>query len=148
MAEAFTRVEKAGKETKEKKNKINEVWEDRNRYKAANEAGLKDLEAAHQHLERVNREIEENHLSLASLDQKLVDVRMTILAWTMLEEDQLTHGGSFPSSTLTYERARTSHSPEALKGYLLQRAGTFYHFQPDLKGIVEAHSKLLYPAVR
>jgi len=71
-----------------------------------------------------------------------------MLAWTMLEEDQVPHRGSFPSSTLTYERARTSLTPEALEGYLLQRAEKFYHFQPDLKGIVEAHSKLLSPAVR
>ena len=148
MAEALTRAEKAEKETKEKKIKINEVWEDRNRYKAASEAGLRELEAAHQHLEEVNREIEENHLSLALLDRKLVDARMTMLAWTMLEEDQLTHRGSFPSSTLPYERARTSLTPEALEGYLIQRAETFYHFQPDLKAIVEGHSKLLSPAVR
>ena len=133
---------------KEKKTKINEVWEDRNKYKAASDARLKELEAAHQHLEEVNREIEANHLSLALLDRKLVDARMTMLAWTMLEEDQVPHRGSFPSSTLTYERARTSLTPEALEGYLLQRAEKFYHFQPDLKGIVEAHSKLLSPAVR
>ena len=128
------RAEKAEKETKEEKNKINKVWEDRNRYKAASEAGLKELE--------------ENHLSLALLNRKLVDARMTMLAWTMLEEDQLTHHGSFPSSTLPYERARKSLTPEALEGYLLQRAETFYHFQPDLKAIVEGHSKLLSPAVR
>jgi len=148
MAEALTRAEKAEKETKEKKMKITEVWEDRNRYKAASEAGLRELEAAHQHLEEVNQEIEGNHLSLALLDRKLVDARMTMLAWTMLEEDQLTHRGSHSSSTLTYERARTSLTPEALEGYLLQRAETFNHFQPDLKAIVESHSKLLSPAVR
>ena len=148
MAEALTRAEKAEKETKEKKIKINEVWEDRNRYKAASEARQRELEAAHQHLEEVNREIEENHLSLALMDRKLVDARITMLAWTMLEEDQLNHRRSFLSSTLTYERARTSLTPEALEGYLLQRAETFYNFQPDLRAIVEGHSKLLSPAVR
>jgi hypothetical protein len=40
----------------------------------------------------------------------------------MLEEDQLTHRGSYPSSALTYERARTSLTPEALEGYLMQHA--------------------------
>ena len=148
MAEALTRAEKAEKETKEKKIKINEVWEDRNRYKDKSEARMKELEAARQELEHLNRQIEENDLSLATLNRKLIDARMTAVAWTMLEEDRITHRGSSPSSSLTYEQARTTLTPEALEAYLLQRVKTFYRFQPDLKTISEGHSKLLSPAVR
>ena len=103
MVDALTHAEKAEKETKEKSKKNSEVWEDRKRYKAASEAGLKDLEAARHHLDEVDREIEETHRTLAVLDRKLVDARMTMLAWTMLEEVQLIHHFvALPSANTIY----------------------------------------------
>ena len=147
MAEALARAENAEREAKEKQKKIGEVWDDRNRYKDKSEARTKELEAARHELEEVNRKIEENDLSLTTLNRKLVDARMTAVAWTMLEEDRITPRGSSLSTTLTYEQARTSLTPEALEAYLLRRVKAFYKFQPDLKAIVEAHSKLLSPAV-
>lgn len=142
----MARTQKAEEEAKEKKKKITEIWNDRNRYKDISEAQKEELTAARQGLEEVNRQIQENDRSLAALSRKLVDARLTAMAWAILEEDRTSHHDT-STSTPTYEVARISLTSEALEAYLLQRADIFFKVQPDLKAIVEEHRKLLSPAV-